>query len=520
VVTAPTEESLALDNVSMTFENITVLHDVSMRIRRGEIHALLGQNGSGKSTLIKILSGFYTPDAGARINVMGDELSAIKSGEAARHGIAFVHQDLGLVGSMSVADNLAIGKYVTKRGMRIDWRAERANCARLLAEFGLSIDVRRPVESIGNPAERALIAVARAVASVREQSGEGLLVLDEPTAYLPHGEVVKLQEAVRSLAAAGIAVMYVTHKLDELPGFADNATILRDGHVVATVEMADKRPDDLVRLIIGHDLERASAEAPLVASPHVSPEPVLEVEGLCGGEVRDVGFSVGRGEIVGLTGLVGMGQEEVASLVFGAVRATAGRVCIDGAPVERPTPRSSIDAGVVFVPANRAVRGVSLSQSVSENVTLPALGRYFRQGRLRRRAELSSVATQLVEYQVKPPNPLHLIGKLSGGNQQKAVLAKWLQLQPRLVLVDEPTQGIDVGAREDVLQRLRDLASEGTAVLVASSEHEDLVALCQRVLVFRDGRVVAELQGVALNMESLLLHSSYGAEPVAASVGT
>jgi ribose transport system ATP-binding protein len=502
------DDFLELAGVSMTFGGVTVLHDVSLQVRRGEIHALLGQNGSGKSTLIKVLSGFYTPDPEATIRVGDDTLSAVKPGEAARHGLAFVHQDLGLVASMSIADNLAIGNYRTRRGT-IDWRAERARSAALLAEFGLSVDVTRPVSEVDNPAERAVLAIARAVDSVRHHAGRGLLVLDEPTAYLPQAEVVKLQDAVRSLAARGIAVLFVTHKLDELAGFADRATVLRDGRVVATVEMADTGPDQLVRMIIGHDLENTATSASgTVAS---SGECVLRLSDVAGQHVRDVTLSLHRGEIVGLTGLVGMGQEEVASLVFGANPHTAGTIMVNGAEVERPSPRSSILSGVVFVPANRAVRGVALGQTVAENVTLPALHRYFRGGRLRRKPELAAVSRQLHDYKVVPPVPHKPIGTLSGGNQQKAVLAKWLQLGPSVVLVDEPTQGIDVGAREEVLHRLRELASQGTGVLIVSSEHEDLLALCDRVLVFKDGRPVVELSGSHLRKDSLLHHCSYGA---------
>jgi ribose transport system ATP-binding protein len=511
----PVTDVLTVTNLSMSFDQVTVLHGVSMQVRRGEIHALLGQNGSGKSTLIKVLSGFYTPDPGAAIEVMGSRLEAVGQGDPARLGIAFVHQDLGLVNSMSIVDNLAVGRYATK-GPRIDWAAERARATQMLGEFGLSLDVGMEVGDVPSQAERALIAIARAVSSVRQQSGEGLLVLDEPTAYLPHNEVVRLQSAVRSLASMGIAVIYVTHKLDELPGFADRATVLRDGRVVGTVPIAETDSDQLVQLMIGHELEGDISVDQLQDGPDGGLQPVLVTDRLSGSVLRELSLSVRSGEVVGLTGLVGMGQEEVASLVFGAARLSGGSVAVTGIPMRDPSPRRSMERGVAFIPANRAARGVSLGQSLAENVSLPALHRYFRHGRLRRQEESSTVRRQLTEYQVTPPEPAQKIGTLSGGNQQKAVLAKWLQLSPTLVLVDEPTQGIDVGAREQVLERLAQLARDGSAVVMNSSEHDDLLALCHRVLVFRNGSVVAELRGSNVSKESLLRHSSYSGASVSA----
>jgi ribose transport system ATP-binding protein len=511
----PVTDVLTVTNLSMSFDQVTVLHGVSMQVRRGEIHALLGQNGSGKSTLIKVLSGFYTPDPGAAIEVMGSRLEAVGQGDPARLGIAFVHQDLGLVNSMSIVDNLAVGRYATK-GPRIDWAAERARAKQLLGEFGLSLDVGMEVGDVPSQAERALIAIARAVSSVRQQSGEGLLVLDEPTAYLPHNEVVRLHSAVRSLASMGIAVIYVTHKLDELPGFADRATVLRDGRVVGTVAVAETDSDQLVQLMIGHELDGGISVEQLEEGPDSGHQAVLMTDRLSGSVLRELSLSVRSGEIVGLTGLVGMGQEEVASLVFGAAQPSGGSVAVTGISMHDPSPRRSMERGVAFIPANRAARGVSLGQSLAENVSLPALHRYFRNGRLRRQEESSTVRRQLTEYQVTPPEPGQKIGTLSGGNQQKAVLAKWLQLSPTLVLVDEPTQGIDVGAREQVLERLAHLARDGSAVVMNSSEHDDLLALCHRVLVFRNGSVVAELRGSNLSKESLLRHSSYSGASVSA----
>ena len=495
---------LEIANASKTFDGVTVLDNVAFDVRPGELHALLGQNGSGKSTLIKLLAAFHAPDDGATLTVRGEPVALPMQVDAPRKlGIAFVHQDLGLANDMSIADNLLVGRYQTRAGFRIDWAAERERCRSWLAELGLDVDLRRTPAELSYQAERALLAIARAVAQIRDSHATGVLVLDEPTVYLPRHEVDRLREVTRALTARGVGVIYVTHRLEELPGFADRVTVLRDGRKISTMRMDDVSVGDLIAMILGRSNFLDSSEP----GGHVqagSERPFLSVESLRGERVSDASFQVGRGEVVGVTGLLGMGQEEIPYLVYGASSARGGRILVEGDEVPHPTPRSSLKKGMVLIPSDRPRRAASLSDTVGSNMSLPVVRqRFFRGGRLRRKLELDTMQRLMEEYEVRPANPLHLMRGLSGGNQQKAILAKWLQLEPALVLMDEPTQGIDVGTRRAVLSRILHMAEGGTGVLISSVEYEDLATVCDRVLVFRHGRIAAELAKGSLSKESI-----------------
>jgi ribose transport system ATP-binding protein len=486
---------------SKTFSGKTVLRSLDLDLHRGEIHGLLGQNGSGKSTFIKILAGYHSPDDGASLVVDGKEVPLpLDPSEPQTLGLSFVHQDLGLVPEMSVLENLRVGRYHTAFGWRIRWRREREHVREALRRFGL--DRISPDAEVGSlrEVERAMVAIVRALEGLRGLE-TGVLVLDEPTAYLPRDGVERLFGAVRAVAEAGFAVLFVTHRLEEVRVLTERVTILRDGWPVETAATSDLTERELIERILGRSL------GDLYPNPHeMRGEVAFTAQDVNGTLVRSLSFELHQGEIVGLTGLLGMGQEQVPYLLFGSQRPRAGKVTVGGRAYDLRTmsPRKAIDRGIALLPANRLRDGAAQPATVTENVTLPRLSAFFSGGRLHLRRERREVAAQLHAFQVVPPEPKRVFATLSGGNQQKALLAKWFATRPQVFLLHEPTQGVDIGAKQQIFTRIRDLAEAGGAVLIASVEYEDLAHLCDRVLVFRDGGVVADLRGDDLNAERIV----------------
>ena len=471
------------------------------------MHALLGQNGSGKSTLIKVLAGYHAADEGV-VELRGERLELpLPTAELRRRGLAFVHQELGLVDTMSVLENLRVGRFRTGPGRRIRWRSERRRARALLRSFDLEVDPRTPVGRLSRTA-RAIVAIIRALDDMRalgtdgeldeEPRANGLLVLDEPTASLPEDEVRLLFDAMRRVADTGSSVLFVTHRLEEVLGACDVVSVLRDGRHVATerIDRVDERR--LIGLILGRDLEALYPE-----TDHRAGEPVLRADGLTGDVAHDVSLTLRRGEILGLTGLVGAGHDELPYLVYGARRPAAGAVEVGGRRIEETSPQRARDCGVALLPADRQRQAGIPRATVKENVTLPVLRRYRRFGRLDHGRERRDVRDVLRRFHVRPPDPGRRLDTLSGGNQQKALLARWIEIGPQVLLLHEPTQGVDVGSRREIFELLEAAVERGTAVLYASAEHEDLARLCDRVLVFRRGRIAHELVGAALTKESI-----------------
>jgi ribose transport system ATP-binding protein len=419
----------------------------------------------------------------------------------ARATSSFVHQDLGLAPSLSVLDNLRVGRYARHRIGPIRWRSERKLAQHALDLFDLDWALDQQVVSLGDTA-RALLAIARAVADMETGgAGHGLLVLDEPTVYLPGDGVDRLFQAMRTIADRGHAVLFVTHQLSEIKEVTDRVTVLRDGRVVASAPTDELDEVQLTELIVGRQL--AQAAAPTGAARVY--EPALEVRGLEGPIVRDLSFLVGSGEVLGLTGLVGAGFDEIPYLLYGAVRAHRGTLTLPDltCDVRRMTPAKAQRAGLALIPGNRQRDGVALELSVQDNIALPALGRFLRPAGISWSGLRARVGELADEFDVLPRDPSLKIRMLSGGNQQKAVLAKWLQTDPRLLLAHEPTQGVDVGARAQIHQLIRAAATRGTAVVLSSSEYEDLPELCDRVIVFTRGRAAVELAGAGLTVDAL-----------------
>jgi ribose transport system ATP-binding protein len=487
-VTGSSGQVLRVRAIDKRFAGTTALDRVDLDVEPGEVHALVGHNGSGKSTLVKILAGFHLPDGGT-ITVEGNELAPGSAAASAHAGLRFVHQDLGLVATLNTVENLALGVgFRTGVAGRIRWAEERDSAQQLLRKLGYDVDVTVPVGELA-AAERTGIAIARAL---RDWEHARVLVLDEPTAMLPRHEVRILFDAVERVRSRGVGVIYVSHRLEEVFALANRVTVLRDGRRVATHPVAQLDQARLVALMVGGEALASHAEAATARRD----EGLLSVESLSGSVLRDVSFAADGGEILGIAGLTGSGREEVLPLVFGARKRTRGRIRIAGSPLETAQPRHAISAGVAFLPSDRHRLGSVTTLSVRENLTLTDLRRHSSGlGALRRRAERAEVLDWIKAIDVRPADPDVPFATLSGGNQQKVVLAKWLRLKPRVLLLDEPTQGVDVHAKAVIHRLARKAADDGAAVVIASSDDAELCDTCDRVVVVRDGRIGAHLHG-------------------------
>jgi ribose transport system ATP-binding protein len=491
---------LTVKNLSKSFAGPRVLDDVSLSIEPGEVRALVGQNGSGKSTLIKILAGFHLPDDGA-VDIDGEPLQFGVGSASDALGMRFVHQDLGLIDNLDTVDNLALGGagYVSYSGVTsgvIRWRAERKRARKALDDLGYDFDVKRPVGTLAM-SERTAVAIARALAPRGEPPK--LLVLDEPTANLPAAEAQRLYQLTRRVAASGIAVVFVSHHFDEVFELSSSVTVLRDGKLVTTRPVEGLTEEALIELVVGRPLEHVVHDVKAVERKRV----LLEVEQLSAdGVLAGIDLVVHAGEIVGIAGITGSGRDEVAPAIFGGM-ARQGVVKVDGQVVPRQRPDLAVAAGVGLIPAQRHANAAFMSASLRENITVTKPGVHFRGGLLRRKSERSDVNVWLERLDVRPRNCEFAMSDLSGGNQQKVVICRWLRMEPKVLILDEPTQGVDVGAKADIHQLVDQAAEAGTAILIASTDHEELVRLCHRVIVVRRGRIVDEISGARLDADAV-----------------
>lgn len=482
---------LELRGLTKTFGGARALDRADLTVLPGEVHGLLGSNGSGKSTLIKVLSGFHAPDAGA-LRIDGREVTLpIPLGRSETYGLSFVHQNLGLLHEATVLENLIAGDHERLNPWRINWRLEAERARALFAEHHLALSPNDVVAEL-SPVARAQLAIVRAADRVREHREHGtpgVLVLDEPTPFLPQEDVRELFGMMRMLTANGVAIIFVSHDIDEVLDVTDRCTVLRDGKVIGTFDTPATDRGTLVEAIVGRSVtvDRRVGALPAAA-------PVAEVRGLTGEIVRDISLSVRPGEILGLTGLIGSGYDEVPMLLAGARRARAGVLTLEGRTrdVADLSPANTMAQRIAFIPADRQRAGIAPDLSLTENATLPLLANSLalNHGRLR-----ATTADLLRRFSVKAGSSEQPASELSGGNQQKLVLGKWLQLRPLLVLLDEPTQGIDVGARQEIYDRLLEVCAGGGAVICATSEFEQLEMIAHRVLVFDRGRIRGELKG-------------------------
>ena len=471
---------LTMRGIVKTFPGVRALDGVDLDVAAGEVHCLLGQNGAGKSTLIKVLAGAHQPDAG-ELTWAGRPVTFPGPHAADAAGIATIHQELDLVPGLSVAENVVLGHEPSRLGFARFRDAEALTRGLLLRLGHPEIPPRREVGRL-SAAGQQVVSVARALARDAR-----LIVMDEPTAVLDPNEVRNLFRVVRELTADGVAVVYISHRLEEIRAIGDRVTVLKDGATVARDLPARTTPTaEVIRLMTGRPVEHA------IPPPSAPPgeEVVLEVQDLAGSGFRGVSFTVRAGEVVGLAGLVGSGRSEIVETVYGARRATAGTVRVRGRALRTGSVAAAVRAGMGLCPEERKSQGLLLHESVARNVSLAALGRFARAGFLGPDAESDAARAVLARLDVRPADPSRPVRTLSGGNQQKVVLARWLLRGGRVLLLDEPTRGVDVGARGEIYALVRQLAEQGVAVVVVSSEIPEVLGLADTVLVVREGRVV------------------------------
>ena len=480
---APEPPLLSMSGISKSFPGVRALDGVDLDVQAGEVHCLLGQNGAGKSTLIKVLAGAHQPDTGT-IRWRGEEVTLRSPIAAMRLGIATIYQELDLVEHLSVAENVHLGHEPTTAGFVVRGKTAKASTAALLRRLGhAEIDPARLVGEL-SAAQQQIVSMARALShDVR------LIVMDEPSAALDPDEVDNLFRIVGDLTAAGVAVVYISHRLEEIRRIGDRVTVLKDGRAVAGGLPAKSTPTrEVVALMTGRNVEYVFPDRP-VSPPRA--EPVLKVQGLSRqGEFESLDLEVRPGEIVGLAGLVGSGRSEILETVYGARKPTTGQVLVDGKALKPGSVRAAVRAGLGLAPEERKAQALLMLESVTRNVSVSSMSRFSRGGWIDRGAELGAARAATRELSLRPDNPSVPVRTLSGGNQQKAVLARWLLRGCKVLLLDEPTRGVDVGARAELYAVIRRLADEGLAVLLVSSEVPEVLGLADRVLVLREGRVV------------------------------
>ncbi len=509
------ELALELTNISKRFGATRALDGVDLSVAHGEVHALLGENGSGKSTLIKVLAGVHEPEPGGSLVIGGTSVPLpMAAGGFHDLGLSFVHQDLGLARPLTVLENL-VGAAAPEEYSRfhVGWRAEAAKARTMLESYGVTIDPRTIVDDLP-PVGQALVAIARAAEELREfreRTGAttSVLVLDEPTVFLPEEELEFLFDLVRQVVAQGSSVIFISHDLAAVRVIADRVTVLRDGKVAATASMADVSDEQIVEFIVGpaksRELHEHGGQFHLDRVVDLTAEPQLVVSGLVGDRVRGLGFEVAPGEVVGLAGLLGSGVEEVPYLLFGAQRAAAGTLQVNGRRVDltRQQPASAVGMGLSFIPADRNRDGIAREIEVDRNMMSLVLRRFTAGGRLRNGRVRSTSDARAHDFDVRPRRTDLHAGTLSGGNAQKVVLAKWLETNPAVLLLHEPTQGVDIAARAQIYRKIIAAADEGMSVVWVSSDFEELATTCTRVIVLNNGRATSEMLGDELTPEAI-----------------
>ncbi|PPB80882.1 rhamnose ABC transporter ATP-binding protein [Albidovulum inexpectatum] len=499
-VTVPLPEALpilALRGVTKTFPGVRALSDVALELYPGQVTALIGENGAGKSTLVKILTGIYQPDGG-EILVDGAPARLDSPQAAAAARITAIHQETVLFDDLTVAENIFLGHAPRGRFGLIDRAEMRRRAGQILHELGARIDPGQPLRQLGIAA-RHLVAIARAL-SIEAR----VVIMDEPTAALSHKEIEELYTLIERLKAQGKAILFISHKFDEIFRIADRYTVFRDGQMVGAGLIAEASEADLVRQMVGRDVSQVfPSRTPRIGAP------VLQVEGYAHPtEFADISFTLRAGEILGFYGLVGAGRSEFCQALFGMTRPSAGSLRIDGQPVAIRSPADAVAHGIVYVPEDRGRQGAIGAMPIFQNVTLPSLARISRNGFLRLAEEFRLARDYCERLDLRAASLDTPLGTLSGGNQQKVVIAKWLATRPRVIILDEPTKGIDIGSKAAVHEFMAELAAQGLAVIMVSSEIPEILGMSDRVIVMREGRIAAELSGGDLTPETLVRHAA------------
>jgi rhamnose transport system ATP-binding protein len=488
-----TKTILRLEDISKRFSGVEVLHDVCFDLRPGEVHALLGENGAGKSTLVKVITGYHQPDRGEIY--LDDELVAfIDTRDSRQAGIAAIYQELSLFPDLDVAENIFVGRHPLNYGLKVDWRQLYEEARELLDSLGVKIDLKQKARHL-SIAQQQIVEIARAF-SINAR----ILIMDEPTSSLTLNEVAELFSLVRNLRESGTAIIFISHRLEELFEIADRVTVLRDGYYIDTCNIKETSRDDLLRKMVGRTI---SEQYPKI---EVNPgEILLQVDHLTSeGLFTDVSFELRGGEILGMAGLVGAGRTNLAESIFGIRPAQSGTITIEGKEVTISSPHQAIDLGLAYVPEDRQQNGLIPNMQLTPNISLPKLEDFAKYRWILNKKERKFAYSAALQMEVRARSIWQLARELSGGNQQKVVLAKWLSTHPRILILDEPTRGIDVGTKAAVHKLMSDLAAEGLAILMISSELPEILGMSDRIIVMREGLVTAHFSRTEATQEKII----------------
>lgn len=482
---------LKLNHISKLYPGVVALDDMNMEFREGEVHAIVGENGAGKSTMIKTISGAIEPSAGT-IELGGETFERLTPKLSREKGVAVIYQEFTLVPVLSVADNIFMGEYMLK-GMVLDRKAMEDRTRDLFERLHVSIDPKAKVVDLTTGFQQ-IVEIAKAISKDAR-----VLIMDEPSAPLTMAEVESMYEIVDRLKEEGVTIIYISHRMEEIFRLSDRTTVIRDGKYIQTLNTADTNKQELIKLMVGRELNDTYPSREKEAK-----ETVLKLEKVSGNGVKDISFEVKKGEILGLGGLVGAGRTELAQLIFGSEKLTSGRIIYQGQEMHMKNCKEAIDRGIAMIQEDRKRHGVVLNMSIRDNTTLPCLRRISRHGVISGQKEEDVTKRYQETLRIKTPSNQQLVKNLSGGNQQKVVLAKWLAMDPEVIIFDEPTRGIDVGAKQEIYDIMNDLANQGKCIIMISSDMEELIGMSDRVIVLCKGRMAGSLSKEEVSQESIL----------------
>ena len=486
---------LELENISKTFPGVKALNKVKFDIYPGEVHSLVGENGAGKSTLIKVMSGAHQPDEGGIIKINGEQVKISNPIDAIKKGISVIYQDFSLFGNLTVAENIVINQIIEKNKLLLNWKEIRIKAEKALNVVGIKINPNEIVDNL-SVAKKQMVAIAGAIAHNAK-----MIIMDEPTSALSKQEVENLYRIIDMLKSKNIAVMFVSHKMDELFKVSDRFTIFRDGQYVDTVKASDIDKKTLIAKMVGRDVNILN-----YANLNIKEEVVLEIKGLSKkGNYKNINLKLYKGEVLGITGLVGAGRSELFQTIFGILKADSGKIILEGEEINLNSPWTALKKGIGYIPESRQTQGLVLEKKVSENITLPLLKNFTNKLGIINTKKQSSLVHDLIDkLDVRPKDENLTASQLSGGNQQKVVIAKWIATNPKILIVDEPTNGVDIGAKADIHKIPRELAKNGTSIIVISSELPEILSISDRILVMRKGCISGEFKNSNLTQEAIM----------------
>lgn len=491
------ENILEIKGVSKLYPGVTALNNVNLTFRRGEVHALCGENGAGKSTLIKTISGAITPTAG-EIVIGGKTFSGLTPALAKEHGVAVVYQEFTLVPVLSAAENIFMGSFITN-GIRLNRKAMYEEAAKIFEKMGIELDPRTHVKDLTTGYQQ-IVEIAKAISTNAK-----ILIMDEPSAPLTTNEVDAMLNIVRTLKKEGVTIIYISHRLEEVFEIADRVSVIRDGEYIGTKNIADTNKDDLIKMMVGRELTQTYPERNCKTD-----EVVLEVKNLCGNGVKDISFKLHKGEILGLGGLIGAGRTELCEMLFGYYPVQSGEIYLKGKKISPSSPSQAVKKGIALVPEDRKKHGIIGGMTIRDNLTLSIIGKLTKGIMLDRKKQRDYANSQIDAMGIKTPSMFQKVKNLSGGNQQKVVLGRWLGASPEILIFDEPTRGIDVGAKAEIYKLMTQLVEEGKSIIMISSEMSELLGMSDRLVILSKGRYTGSLEREEFTQETVLKYSSGG----------